>query len=84
MEKCRKCRTDCKKKGCHITEGGEVFYFCLLCATLINQLSGANRVHQFIDDEKLDCINTGIPKAMVLARMKRSKGESPWNQEDLQ
>lgn len=80
--KCDKCGTDCIKAGTFFTEGGQVFYFCLLCSSFLQQIDGCQRVYLFLQDDFLDKFKGDISpetRNMILARVNRKKGIGPWS-----
>ena len=81
--KCAKCKSNCKKEGTFFTEGGQIFYFCAFCALLLDKLDCASRIYLFLQESFPENIKnlsiSPINKIVLLARLKREKGISPWS-----
>lgn len=76
IEVCAKCKTDSKRKGAHITEGGEVFYFCVHCSEAVEKMTQPIlRVNHFLDDKKCESVDNTILRNIILARMRRATKE---------
>lgn len=76
-----KCDTDCKKAGTIFVEGGQSFYFCAVCASVLEKIDGCQRVYLFLQDSFPDKFSGQISpedRNILSARIRRKNGTDPW------
>lgn len=82
MNLCSKCKSDGKKVGSFIVEGGERYYFCYFCSSILEKL-GTNSLSYFLasrfsEDEHPEI--SSIDLDILKARERRSRDETKWLQ----
>lgn len=79
---CAKCKAD-SEKGIFLAEGGNSYWFCVLCREIIKK-NPTNFIQYFLqpDSSKREDISmTPEERKMLQARERRAQGNSPWMKE---
>lgn len=74
---CRKCKTDGEIKGSVFIEGGEEYYFCRVCSSILKDLPTNSNI-AFIKDKNLEMVKNPILKNILKSRLQRSKKKFLW------